>query len=124
MLTITRRLLRSATVRKFMVGYEMLGTPQRDITPESAANRLREAKRDTLSGRCSIIRTREVYVTRDTNYLRGRLSKEDCIEVTGTVVEKFPSGLFSVQLMPTAPFSPTWPANSAVTESASLPVIA
>ena len=34
-------LLRSATVRKFMVGYEMLGTPQRDITPESAAERLR-----------------------------------------------------------------------------------
>ena len=35
-------LLRSATVRKFMVGYEMLGTPQRDITPESAAQRLRD----------------------------------------------------------------------------------
>ena len=35
-------LLRSATVRKFMVGYEMLGTPQRDITAESAAERLRE----------------------------------------------------------------------------------
>jgi UDPglucose--hexose-1-phosphate uridylyltransferase len=34
-------LLRSATVRKFMVGYEMLGMPQRDITPESAAERLR-----------------------------------------------------------------------------------
>jgi UDPglucose--hexose-1-phosphate uridylyltransferase len=33
-------LLRSATVRKFMVGYEMLGMPQRDITPESAAQRL------------------------------------------------------------------------------------
>ena len=30
-------LLRSATVRKFMVGYEMLGTPQRDITAETAA---------------------------------------------------------------------------------------
>jgi translation initiation factor IF-1 len=29
---------------------------------------------------------------------RGRMSKEDSIEVTGTVVEKFPSGLFSVQL--------------------------
>lgn len=36
-------LLRSASIRKFMVGFEMLGTPQRDITPESAANRLREA---------------------------------------------------------------------------------
>jgi UDPglucose--hexose-1-phosphate uridylyltransferase len=34
-------LLRSATVRKFMVGFEMLGSPQRDITPESAAERLR-----------------------------------------------------------------------------------
>jgi UDPglucose--hexose-1-phosphate uridylyltransferase len=34
-------LLRSATVRKFMVGYEMLATPQRDITPEAAAERLR-----------------------------------------------------------------------------------
>jgi len=34
-------LLRSATVRKFMVGYEMLATPQRDVTPESAAERLR-----------------------------------------------------------------------------------
>ncbi len=36
-------LLRSATVRKFMVGFEMLGMPQRDITPESAAQRLRES---------------------------------------------------------------------------------
>lgn len=35
-------LLRSATVRKFMVGYEMLGTPQRDITAEAAAAKLRE----------------------------------------------------------------------------------
>jgi UDPglucose--hexose-1-phosphate uridylyltransferase len=35
-------LLRSATIRKFMVGFEMLGTPQRDITPEIAAQRLRE----------------------------------------------------------------------------------
>ena len=35
-------LLRSATVQKFMVGYELLGNPQRDITPESAAKRLRE----------------------------------------------------------------------------------
>ena len=34
-------LLRSATVRKFLVGYEMLATPQRDITAESAASRLR-----------------------------------------------------------------------------------
>jgi UDPglucose--hexose-1-phosphate uridylyltransferase len=34
-------LLRSATVKKFMVGYEMLGNPQRDITAETAAERLR-----------------------------------------------------------------------------------
>lgn len=34
-------LLRSATVRKFMVGYEMLAAPQRDLTPESAAQMLR-----------------------------------------------------------------------------------
>lgn len=35
-------LLRSATVRKFLVGFEILGSPQRDITPETAAARLRE----------------------------------------------------------------------------------
>ncbi|MBI1980653.1 MAG: UDP-glucose--hexose-1-phosphate uridylyltransferase [Methylocystis sp.] len=35
-------LLRSASVRKFMVGFEMLGEPQRDITPEAAAARLRD----------------------------------------------------------------------------------
>ncbi len=35
-------LLRSATVRKFMVGYEMLANPQRDLTAETAAARLRE----------------------------------------------------------------------------------
>ena len=34
-------LLRSSTVRKFMVGYELLGMPQRDIPPELAAERLR-----------------------------------------------------------------------------------
>lgn len=34
-------LLRSASVRKFMVGYEMLGEPQRDLTPEAAAERLK-----------------------------------------------------------------------------------
>lgn len=34
-------LLRSATVKKFMVGYEMLANPQRDITPEQAADRLK-----------------------------------------------------------------------------------
>ena len=34
-------LLRSASVRKFMVGYELLAEAQRDITPEEAADRLR-----------------------------------------------------------------------------------
>jgi len=35
-------LLRSATIRKFMVGFEMLASPQRDLTPEMAAERLRD----------------------------------------------------------------------------------
>jgi UDPglucose--hexose-1-phosphate uridylyltransferase len=34
-------LLRSASVRKFMVGYELLAETQRDLTPEAAAERLR-----------------------------------------------------------------------------------
>ena len=34
-------LLRSATVKKFMVGYELMGNPQRDVTPEVSAERLR-----------------------------------------------------------------------------------
>jgi UDPglucose--hexose-1-phosphate uridylyltransferase len=41
-------LLRSATIRKFMVGYEMLGGPQRDITPELAAERLRSASEEPI----------------------------------------------------------------------------
>lgn len=36
-------LLRSATVKKFMVGYEMCAEAQRDLTPEQAAERLRQA---------------------------------------------------------------------------------
>jgi len=36
-------LLRSANIRKHLVGFEMLGMPQRDLTPEAAAHRLREA---------------------------------------------------------------------------------
>jgi UDPglucose--hexose-1-phosphate uridylyltransferase len=36
-------LLRSASVRKFMVGYELLAEPQRDLTAEEAAERLRAA---------------------------------------------------------------------------------
>jgi UDPglucose--hexose-1-phosphate uridylyltransferase len=34
-------LLRSATIRKFMIGFELLASPQRDVTPEEAASRLR-----------------------------------------------------------------------------------
>ena len=36
-------LLRSASVRKHMVGYEMLSEAQRDLTPEAAAEKLRQA---------------------------------------------------------------------------------
>ncbi|EQA12526.1 UDP-glucose--hexose-1-phosphate uridylyltransferase [Glaesserella parasuis] len=39
-------LLRSATVRKFMVGYEMLAEAQRDLTPEQAAEKLRAVSED------------------------------------------------------------------------------
>lgn len=39
-------LLRSASVRKFMVGYEMLAEAQRDLTPETAAATLREQGKD------------------------------------------------------------------------------
>jgi UDPglucose--hexose-1-phosphate uridylyltransferase len=43
-------LLRSATIRKFMVGFELLGGPQPDITPESAAETLRlSAQRTSAS---------------------------------------------------------------------------
>src|SRR5581483_6094940 len=44
-------LLRSATVQNFMVGYEMLGGPQRDITPEIAAERLRETAKAAAEAR-------------------------------------------------------------------------
>lgn len=40
-------LLRSATVRKYMVGYEMLADAQRDLTPEQAAEKLRRAPVDS-----------------------------------------------------------------------------
>jgi UDPglucose--hexose-1-phosphate uridylyltransferase len=46
-------LLRSATVRKFMVGFEMLAEAQRDLTPEQAAARLRALpERHYLEGGC------------------------------------------------------------------------
>ncbi len=38
-------LLRSATIRKHLVGFEMLGMPQRDLTPEVAAEKLRQSLR-------------------------------------------------------------------------------
>jgi len=37
-------LLRSATIRKFMVGYELLAEAQRDLTAEAAAAQLREVE--------------------------------------------------------------------------------
>lgn len=43
-------LLRSVTVKKFMVGYEMLAAPQRDISAESAAQTLRHALNKALQG--------------------------------------------------------------------------
>jgi UDPglucose--hexose-1-phosphate uridylyltransferase len=46
-------LLRSATVRKFMVGFELLAMPQRDITPESAAERLRGLSENHYLGEAS-----------------------------------------------------------------------
>jgi UDPglucose--hexose-1-phosphate uridylyltransferase len=39
-------LLRSASIRKFMVGYEMMTEAQRDLTPEQAAARLRDVRDD------------------------------------------------------------------------------
>ena len=45
-------LLRSATVKKFMVGYEMLASPQRDLTPEASAKRLRALSETHYKSRC------------------------------------------------------------------------
>ena len=42
-------LLRSATVRKFMVGFELLGTPQRDITPRLPPPNSAICRRSTIS---------------------------------------------------------------------------
>jgi UDPglucose--hexose-1-phosphate uridylyltransferase len=44
-------LLRSATVRKFMVGFELLAIPQRDLTAEQAAARLRAVSAEHYSRR-------------------------------------------------------------------------
>jgi UDPglucose--hexose-1-phosphate uridylyltransferase len=45
-------LLRSATTQKFMVGYEMLCSPQRDITPETAGQRLIQMTENLPHVRC------------------------------------------------------------------------
>lgn len=42
-------LLRSSTIKKFMVGYEMMASPQRDITAESAAKQIRESYKQMRS---------------------------------------------------------------------------
>ncbi|MDZ7826585.1 MAG: galactose-1-phosphate uridylyltransferase [Gammaproteobacteria bacterium] len=42
-------LLRSASVRKFMVGFELLAEAQRDLTPEDAAARLRAARDESIA---------------------------------------------------------------------------
>ncbi|HMO51755.1 MAG TPA: UDP-glucose--hexose-1-phosphate uridylyltransferase [Kiritimatiellia bacterium] len=44
-------LLRSATIKKFMVGYEMLAEAQRDLTPEQAAERLRACSEEHYTSR-------------------------------------------------------------------------
>jgi UDPglucose--hexose-1-phosphate uridylyltransferase len=51
-------LLRSATIRKFMVGFELLGSPQRDVTPEDAAARLRAVSDVHYSARAGAGATR------------------------------------------------------------------
>jgi UDPglucose--hexose-1-phosphate uridylyltransferase len=43
-LHFTPPLLRSASVRKFLVGFEIMAEPQRDLTPEQAAARLRDCE--------------------------------------------------------------------------------
>lgn len=45
-------LLRSATIRKYMVGYEMLAEPQRDFTPEEAAEFLKQRFQSTENDLC------------------------------------------------------------------------
>jgi UDPglucose--hexose-1-phosphate uridylyltransferase len=44
-------LLRSATIKKFLVGYEMTAEPQRDITPELASHQLRQMSEIHFSSR-------------------------------------------------------------------------
>jgi len=65
-------LLRSATVRKFMVGYEMLCQPQRDITAESAAARLREvAAKHYLRSQKSEVRSQKSEVRSQKSEVRS-----------------------------------------------------
>ncbi|WP_165699220.1 UDP-glucose--hexose-1-phosphate uridylyltransferase [Candidatus Frankia alpina] len=47
-------LLRSPTIRKHLVGYEMLAEPARDLTPEDAAGRLRAVMAETWDGEATL----------------------------------------------------------------------
>ena len=66
-------LLRLATVKKFMVGYELLAEAQRDLTPEMAAQRQRELS-ETHYLEAKQERTHE-----NSGYRRGGLYWEHCI---------------------------------------------
>jgi UDPglucose--hexose-1-phosphate uridylyltransferase len=46
-------LMRSATIRKWIVGFELLGSPQRDLTPEAAASRLQQSSEEHYSRRAT-----------------------------------------------------------------------
>ncbi|HET9830225.1 MAG TPA: UDP-glucose--hexose-1-phosphate uridylyltransferase [Vicinamibacterales bacterium] len=48
-------LVRSASVRKFMVGFELLGSPQRDFTPEQAAEQLQQAAEILYTSRGDVV---------------------------------------------------------------------
>src|SRR5258708_2509633 len=65
-------LLRSATVRKFMLGFELLGTPQRHITAEAAAA-------GTAVGCASEAIPRQIFRRKITLYFRG-LSARNLVE--------------------------------------------
>jgi UDPglucose--hexose-1-phosphate uridylyltransferase len=58
-------LLRSGSIRKFMVGFEMLAMPQRDLTPEAAAARLRDAVQTSGAGEAASAPASQVHEARD-----------------------------------------------------------
>ncbi|KAI8931268.1 galactose-1-phosphate uridyl transferase, variant 2 [Plenodomus lindquistii] len=64
-------LLRSATIRKFQVGYEMLAEPQRDITPEQAAERLRTCGGELYRKKLESSSTNGVNGVNGTNGING-----------------------------------------------------